>query len=565
MSLSIERDNAVEEDAVIVYWGRQLVGYVRSGADRECALSIIRTSGRGGMLGRVVDIDRRNRWLWVEVECGEEIVSTEHEEKVSVLSDWSFSDRVLSVDEEEVRLHTMLRNLEMVLECQEPWDEDMTEWLDYISENLWRDISSETTAAVRHILDLLTVGSATHEEYASAAHRLQFCIDFMGSKEVRKLQARQILDKAHSRQMDVLLQYYGDHAEDAIRQLPQELVTLFHNDGELFMGRLWYLHRPYQQVQAIKTLLAMMVRLKDNDGKDASDAIPRQWLINYGIRSENERKADLIEQIITAYELERSQPDLSRALDEMHEICKPQKKLVDNVIKQTEVMKSSAEALHDVASRHTYQITPQEGSTVNMCCEMNNCASGIVGSCHSQTTDDDAAEDASMEDDETRQYARTNIIFNTRMFQKEKHYARLHECILRFVRTGGEQDDAEYQIEATSKSEWYYIMKALKEADVVSHHNFSLTRFVEQMQAWYPRLFEIDAADDGDKTSVRRYMNAVSRESQKWVAGMDKHEVAIRDMFAHQQMMHYDQAKTLRLHGVAAGLKKALAALQQTA
>ena len=35
MSISIEHDNAHEEDAVIVYLGSKCVGYVRSGADRK--------------------------------------------------------------------------------------------------------------------------------------------------------------------------------------------------------------------------------------------------------------------------------------------------------------------------------------------------------------------------------------------------------------------------------------------------------------------------------------------------------------------------------------------------
>ena len=35
MSISIEHDNPGEMDAVIVYWGRCFVGYVRSGTDRE--------------------------------------------------------------------------------------------------------------------------------------------------------------------------------------------------------------------------------------------------------------------------------------------------------------------------------------------------------------------------------------------------------------------------------------------------------------------------------------------------------------------------------------------------
>ena len=41
MSISIEHDNPGEMDAVIVYWGRCFVGYVRSGADRMSQWQVI--------------------------------------------------------------------------------------------------------------------------------------------------------------------------------------------------------------------------------------------------------------------------------------------------------------------------------------------------------------------------------------------------------------------------------------------------------------------------------------------------------------------------------------------
>lgn len=67
MSISIEHDNPGEMDAVIVYWGRNFVGYVRSGTDRERACSLILSSGRGTMLGKIVEVDRDHRVLWMEI------------------------------------------------------------------------------------------------------------------------------------------------------------------------------------------------------------------------------------------------------------------------------------------------------------------------------------------------------------------------------------------------------------------------------------------------------------------------------------------------------------------
>ena len=84
------------------------------------------------------------------------------------------------------------------------------------------------------------------------------------------MQALQIIDKAHTDAMTLLLLHYGDAAKEAILQLPKELVTLFLKDGE-----------------ALNTLLSMMVRLKDNSGEDASTSIPREWLLQWGANQQD--------------------------------------------------------------------------------------------------------------------------------------------------------------------------------------------------------------------------------------------------------------------------------------
>lgn len=307
MSISIEHDNQLETDAVIVYWGRQWVGYVRSGKERELAYSILRQSGRDTLLGKIVGIDRDERLLLMEIDTDYH-VTVIHEQKKHVLSDWSFDGETLRNDEAVTRLYAMLSNLEMVLECQEPWDEDIEEWLQYVEENLWRDISLETTEKVRHILEMLTTND--NKDYAHAGARLQYTIDYMGSPEVRQKQARQIIEKSKSAEMGILLQKYGDRAKDAIRQLPEELVTLFMNDGETFMGRLWYLHCPFKQVRAITTLLSMMIRLKDDNGEKASDAIPTAWIMQWAKESGNQHSASVVKDMLKDFELEKLNPAL---------------------------------------------------------------------------------------------------------------------------------------------------------------------------------------------------------------------------------------------------------------
>lgn len=340
MSISIEHDNPGEVDAVIVYWGRKFVGYVRSGEDRERAASLIEQTGRGSLLGKIVDVDRDKRWLWLEIGSEQTLTDTV-DERPNLLANWAFDGRMLPSDEEEVRLHTMLCNLEMVIEGQEPWDEDMEEWLQYAEQNLWRDISLETSGLMKHILMLLTASDDT--QYRTAASRLQFAIDTMGSPEVRRLQAQQIIGKAQSKSMDLLLLHYAQSAKNEIRKLPEELLTLFLKDGEAFMGRMWYLHRPYKQIQAIKTLLAMMVRLKDDAGEDASQSIPKDWLIQWGASQQDKRKAEVVQEIICTFELERTNPALARQMAEMLEKSNGQQKALDN----------AAEAMRLLAAKPT--------------------------------------------------------------------------------------------------------------------------------------------------------------------------------------------------------------------
>ena len=325
MSISIEHDNVAEQDAVIVYWGKSFVGYVRSGEERGLALSLIQASGRAALLGKIVDVDRENRWLWMEIHCQQEPAAPIHKNHSSVLEDWHFEGKTLCPYEAEMRLHTMLCNLEMTVETQDPWDEDMEQWLEYCEENLWLDISRECSEMVSRILDLLTHGSENQKEYKTVAKRLQTAIDRMGSPETRRRQAEQIIKMAHSKEMNILLLHDGDTAKQSIRQLPQALVELFLEDGEIFMGRLWYLHLPSKQIQAIKTLLAMMVRLKDNEAKKEAPEIPEQWLIAWGSRQGDKDKAEVVREIISTYEMEKFKPELISQMQKMTDRCNPQK------------------------------------------------------------------------------------------------------------------------------------------------------------------------------------------------------------------------------------------------
>ncbi len=321
MSISIEHDNPAEPDAVTAYLGKDLVGYVRSGPCRECACSLIKASGRGAMMGKVVDADRTKRWLWLEVasQCQNPQAA---ETTPTVLNGWSFDGELLPCDEAELRLHALICNLETTLEGQEPWDDDMEMWLEYVEQNLWRDISQETYFQITRLLDLAKDGGKARPEYGQKADRLKMAIDAMGSPKARLAQAAQVVQKAKSKDMDILLLRYGDTAKEIIQKLPKTLAALFLKDGELFMAKLWYLHRPHRQIQAVKTLLAMQVRLlQDGDGAKLQPSIPLAWIVAWAERQKDKAKAEVVKDIVSSFEMEQTNPQLARQLQQMLDGC----------------------------------------------------------------------------------------------------------------------------------------------------------------------------------------------------------------------------------------------------
>lgn len=164
------------------------------------------------------------------------------------------------------------------------------------------------------------------------------------------------------------------------------------------------------------------------------------------------------------------------------------------------------------------------------------------------------------EEDADTYYSKENIIFNPRIFTSEAAYAELRDTILSFVKHDGASSEEKWQIDAASQNEWYYILKAIGEAGVKSTDKLTDMNFVSQMVAWFPALFQKKEGED-EKDMKRRIARSISNERGYW-KNCDG-EVAIKDMWVHHQQRGYEHAKTLRLHGVAAGLMRRLLALRE--
>ena len=164
------------------------------------------------------------------------------------------------------------------------------------------------------------------------------------------------------------------------------------------------------------------------------------------------------------------------------------------------------------------------------------------------------------EKEESETYSKDNIIFNPRIFTSEAAYAELRDTILSFVKHDGAPSEEKWQIDASSQNEWYYILKAIGEAGVKSAEKLTDMNFVSQMVVWFPALFQKKEGED-EKDMKRRIARSISNERGYWKNSDG--EVAIKDMWVHLQQRGYEHAKTLRLHGVAAGLMKKLIAFKK--
>lgn len=342
VTMSIEHENPVETDAVICFLGGEHLGYVRTGEDHDRALGVLKSLGRRSVIGKVTDVDRECRIIWMETRS-DTAVSVERQAHPAFLDSLRYDGPMIPMPKGMVQLHSMIDTLEMLVEDREPWDEEMETYLDAVMELGWMDISVEFRSQLEHTLHMLTMADDM-EGYREAACRLQYFIDFMGSPETRQRQARWLLETARGEEMKRVRMAYGERASEVVRMLPEVFVDMFLNDGEMLMARLWYLRQSGTTVRGILTLIALSIILKEETQEISLTDIPREWIIAWARRRENEKKADVVHQLIADFALERNDDALARQLDEMQRFCRP-RHLTE--IKKVETMSVEGDLLSD--------------------------------------------------------------------------------------------------------------------------------------------------------------------------------------------------------------------------
>lgn len=287
VTLSVEHENVVEADAVICFLGCRHLGYVRTGSDHDCALSVLMSSGKRSIIGKVTRVDRVNRVVWVDVCHDRNVVCTPHARE-GVLDSWSYDGPLLPESTEVTLLHSMIDSLEQLVELHEPCDGDMVSYLDTIHEHCWRDISVELRCQMERVLSLATALKDEVEGYGDVANRLQYILDWMGSPENRRRQAEWILNMAESSSIRIVKAALGKGAVDAARLLPTSLTEMFLADGELLMGRMCYMRMNYSVIRGAMTLLTLNLLLACEAQEIDLGAVRNRWTVAW-----NRKEAEL--------------------------------------------------------------------------------------------------------------------------------------------------------------------------------------------------------------------------------------------------------------------------------
>ena len=145
-----------------------------------------------------------------------------------------------------------------------------------------------------------------------------------------------------------------------------------------------------------------------------------------------------------------------------------------------------------------------------------------------------------------------NHIFQHRIFDTNERLIRLRNVIASAIDMGDATSHygkpQETRIHPNANNEWYYILKAIKEASVAK--DFTSTSFIEQMGAWFPMLFPMDSPEVWEEYK-RKLSKSISAERSLWKYGAVQEEIPLKDMWAKQQQLSMDAAKMNRIYAIA--------------
>lgn len=176
----------------------------------------------------------------------------------------------------------------------------------------------------------------------------------------------------------------------------------------------------------------------------------------------------------------------------------------------------------------------------------------------------DSDEEPLSENEEDEEVVK-NFIFKTKIFDTNARLSALRKIVAHAIDMSeynelfGEPNP--YTIDPCSQNEWYYIMRALEEAEIITR--MTVPKFIDQMMEWYPWLFKFDSPDEM-VAFKRNLAKSISHEKGLWKYGKAQEVTKLKDMWARCKRLGIDSTKVERMYNaVYMGLLLKLIKLKQ--
>lgn len=175
-----------------------------------------------------------------------------------------------------------------------------------------------------------------------------------------------------------------------------------------------------------------------------------------------------------------------------------------------------------------------------------------------------SGEESSSESDEEEDVLK-NIIFKTKLFDTNSRLSALRTIVAHAIDMAEYNelfgDSNPYTINPEAQNEWYYIMRAFEESEIITR--MTVPKFIDQMMEWYPWLFKFDSLEEM-VAFKRNLAKSISHEKGLWKYGKAQEVTKLKDMWARFNRLGIDSTKVERMYNaVYTGLLLKLIKLKQ--
>ncbi|MCQ2273311.1 MAG: hypothetical protein MJZ86_00790 [Bacteroidales bacterium] len=160
-----------------------------------------------------------------------------------------------------------------------------------------------------------------------------------------------------------------------------------------------------------------------------------------------------------------------------------------------------------------------------------------------------------------------NKIFSVRLFNTENRLQTLRNTIASHINLYEDNDKfvshSQFHIEPSAQNEWYYILAAICESNVLANNKCTDVGFIDQVFLWFPWLFDVKSAEEL-VSFKRNFAKSISAERGLWKYGKKKEVTSIANMWARHRVLNIEESKVERLQPVASYLRQELIDLRNT-